>query len=211
MRTIVAADGKPLNVLGQLTLTFAIGHSCVDCKAVVADIQVDCIFGLDFLRACKGVVDVGQCTLLLGGELYSMTLEGDLGCFRVNNRKTARISPTAEVSRHASLDVEKKKLHAKSNLLEGCERLSDCYSTACFEQPQPVRKVEALQRAKTVQSRKRKRRSKVMCLSLQVPNEVRLSFKRSLTVCRGTANRKVMPFTLTDLDPAGHISSLERR
>lgn len=63
---ILIADGTPLKVYGTQEVQFSVQGMLFDHTIVVADLNVDGILGLDFLRLNKCAVDLEKCTLKFG-------------------------------------------------------------------------------------------------------------------------------------------------
>ena len=53
-------------------------------KVVVAEIGVDGILGLDFMKSHAYMIDVANKTTTLGGKNIELNLEGTIGCYRVH-------------------------------------------------------------------------------------------------------------------------------
>ncbi len=61
------ADGKHIEISGQVELPFEIGGRVVEQTMVVANLANDGLLGMDFFRKYNGVIDVGRNSLLLNG------------------------------------------------------------------------------------------------------------------------------------------------
>ena len=73
--TTVAADGLPLEVVGQVTLPVSLGNFKADQEfTVVQSLTVDCILGADFLVKHCAVIDCNTATLTLGSSSRSEVL-----------------------------------------------------------------------------------------------------------------------------------------
>lgn len=83
---ILIADGTPLKVYGTQEVQFSIQGMLFDHTIVVADLNVDGILGLDFLRLNKCAVDLEKCTLKFGQveKAVACQYRGKIGCFRVS-------------------------------------------------------------------------------------------------------------------------------
>lgn len=60
---ILNASGSVVSHYGKGTFSFQIGKSSQVLDAIVADISVDGIIGLDFLRKCNGNIDLQASSL----------------------------------------------------------------------------------------------------------------------------------------------------
>ena len=78
------ADGSPLMDLGMVSTRVMVGKQELTQEMVVADINVDCILGVDFLRSHSGSIDFGEDKMTLNGKLVP-TRSGLLRnqCYRV--------------------------------------------------------------------------------------------------------------------------------
>lgn len=65
---ILNASGSVVSHYGKGTFSFQIGKSNQVLEAIVADISVDGIIGLDFLRKCNGNIDLQASSLRLNDE-----------------------------------------------------------------------------------------------------------------------------------------------
>ena len=64
----VGANGMPLDVLGQTTLTVQLGDFQVEQDfLVVRDLSVDCLLGANFLTRHDALIDCGRMEMTLGG------------------------------------------------------------------------------------------------------------------------------------------------
>ena len=83
--------GSKLNVLGKTIIDFDIdGYVCSN-VAIVADINVDGILGLDFQRSHNCTIDVVKGSILIHGHRVSLQFEGQIGCYKVATAKTIRM------------------------------------------------------------------------------------------------------------------------
>ena len=96
-QTIMSANGTPLSVRGKSEFNFTIDKKTYHNDAVVTDIKVDGILGLDFLKANNCTIDMSKEVLNINGKDIRMSIEGSLGCFRVTAVETVSIPPRSEV------------------------------------------------------------------------------------------------------------------
>ena len=73
---ILSATGTPLNIFGKALIKFKFGKKIIYQTVMVSDINVDAILGLDCLQNNKGVINLHDKTLVLGGETHSLKFEG---------------------------------------------------------------------------------------------------------------------------------------
>jgi hypothetical protein len=69
-QTIVAANDLPLRIEGKGTFQLALDNVTTFVQAVVVDIKVDGILGLDFLSDTNGIIDMTDKTLKIDGKIY---------------------------------------------------------------------------------------------------------------------------------------------
>ena len=93
----VTANGTPLNVIGQITLTVAMEQfTCDHTFAVINNLTVNCLLGADFLRKHEAILDFQNGTLVLGAHTipihagYSYTAQTD--CMAVTLRSNIEIA-----------------------------------------------------------------------------------------------------------------------
>lgn len=90
---IVDADGTPLIVQGRGPFTIKLGTQKLCCKAVVANVKVDRILGLDFLESDRCLIDVCGKRKYINGLEHKLQLYESTGCCRISLCKTTQISP----------------------------------------------------------------------------------------------------------------------
>ena len=86
----VTANGTPLNVVGQITLTVTMEQfSCNHTFVVINNLTGNCLLGADFLRKYEAILDCQNGTLVLGAHTipihagYSHTTQTD--CMTVSS------------------------------------------------------------------------------------------------------------------------------
>lgn len=82
-QVITSASGSRLCQYGKADFVIEIERSRETVKIMVADISVDGILGLDFLKAYKGDINFERSSLKLNNEDCRFPREGTLGCYRV--------------------------------------------------------------------------------------------------------------------------------
>ena len=94
---IFTASGNKVEVRGKTTVIVDLCDiQCVS-EMVVADIDVDIIIGLDFLRKHKCKIDVTEETLSIRDRVSKLKLAGKLGCYRITASETVEIPPMSEM------------------------------------------------------------------------------------------------------------------
>jgi predicted aspartyl protease len=90
-REILTASGSKLTVLGKTIIDIDInGYVCSN-VAIVADINVDGILGLDFQRSQNCTINVAKGSILIHGHKVSLQFEGQIGCYKVATAKTIKM------------------------------------------------------------------------------------------------------------------------
>lgn len=96
-RPIVTANGSRLKTDGLVTITFKLGNENFVQAFAVAEIGVDGILGLDFLRDQMCNLDMSSMTLRVRNKLFNLHLEGKIGCCRVTLADNVCIPPGSEI------------------------------------------------------------------------------------------------------------------
>lgn len=80
---VFTADGDELAVEGKVSVEMEIGNHLVMTLALVADLQVEGILGLDMIKSLGMIIDAKQSILSFNDDRIPMVWEGKFGCFRV--------------------------------------------------------------------------------------------------------------------------------
>ena len=65
----VGANGSPLDIVGQIMVTVALGDFIIDHNFVaVCNLTVDCLLGADFMKHHAAILDCNHSILSLGRE-----------------------------------------------------------------------------------------------------------------------------------------------
>ena len=73
---ILSVNETPLDVLGQTEVGITIGESRLQQAVVIANIHVDGILGMDFLKECNCIIDLQRDTLSVSGMEHPLRTEG---------------------------------------------------------------------------------------------------------------------------------------
>ena len=96
-REILTASGSKINIFGKTIIDIDInGYVCSN-VAIVADINVDGILGLDFQRSQNCTINVAKGSILIHGHKVSLQFEGQIGCYQVAMAKAVRMPSRREV------------------------------------------------------------------------------------------------------------------
>ncbi|VDI32101.1 Hypothetical predicted protein [Mytilus galloprovincialis] len=105
-RDILTASGHSLHVSGKTELEIETDtFKCIS-AAIVADINVDCILGLDFLRTHEANINIYKGTLTIKGHEVRFYVQGHIGCDRVAVSETINIHPRSEIFVNGAISDE---------------------------------------------------------------------------------------------------------
>ncbi|CAC5412259.1 unnamed protein product [Mytilus coruscus] len=96
-RDIITANGDSLHMSGKTELEIETDKFKNTNTAIVADINVDCILGLDFLRTQEAYMNISKGTLTIKGHEVRFYVQGHIGCYRVAISETVNIPPRSEI------------------------------------------------------------------------------------------------------------------
>ena len=96
-REILTASRSKLNVLGKTIIDIDInGYVCSN-VAIVADINVDGILGLDLHRSQHCTINVAKGSILIQGHEVCLQFDGQIGCYRIAMAETVNMPPRSEI------------------------------------------------------------------------------------------------------------------
>ncbi|VDI22073.1 Hypothetical predicted protein [Mytilus galloprovincialis] len=96
-REILTANGSPLVLFGKTIIDIELnGYVCSNI-AVVADLQIDGILGIDFQRNQDCVINLTRGSIWVNGRETRLHFEGQIGCYRVSVAQTVQLPPRSEV------------------------------------------------------------------------------------------------------------------
>jgi predicted aspartyl protease len=91
---VYMADGKQLTLEGKVDVEMQLGNHIFKVAALVADIHVDGILGLDVIKRFGMIIDTKHGSLIFAEEEIPLRYEGKFGCFRVEAQETpSTVSP----------------------------------------------------------------------------------------------------------------------
>ncbi|CAG2249542.1 unnamed protein product [Mytilus edulis] len=82
-QVIISANGTELSIAGKGMFCIEIGQDKFIVEALVADISIDGILGLDFMKKNNCKIDLQQETLQCKSNTYPMAFSGKIGCYRI--------------------------------------------------------------------------------------------------------------------------------
>lgn len=94
---VFTASGSEIEVKGKTTVMIEICGIQCPAEMIVADIDVDVIIGLDFLRKHNCKIDVTKEKLKIKNKFCNLKLTGKLGCYRVTVSRTIEIPSMSEM------------------------------------------------------------------------------------------------------------------
>ncbi|CAG2245269.1 unnamed protein product [Mytilus edulis] len=95
-REILTTNGSPLNVFGKTIIDIDINGYVYSNIAVVADLNIDGILGIDFQRSHSCVIDITKGNIWVNGRETRLLFEGQIGCYRVYVATTVKLPPTSQ-------------------------------------------------------------------------------------------------------------------
>ena len=94
---IFTASGVQINVRGKASVMVDInGMHCMT-EMAVADIDLDAILGLDFLKANRCQLNIDDNSLLINDKPCKLTMDGKIGCYRITVADKVEIPSRSEV------------------------------------------------------------------------------------------------------------------
>ncbi|VDI80984.1 Hypothetical predicted protein [Mytilus galloprovincialis] len=94
---IKSACGNYLNLRGKGKFKLDFGTERFTSEAVVTELQVDGILGLDFMKKNKCLVDVSENIFHIDNLSVPLIFQGTLGCFRVVSTESVTIPAPSEI------------------------------------------------------------------------------------------------------------------
>ena len=111
-QTIVIANGTNLSSIGQSLFNLKMGNQQCGIEAVIADLAIDEILGLDFVQRYNYLIDLRGNVLCFVNEELPLYIEGQVGC--------AQEGTEMIVERHVQC-VSKLRTFSKSALSQLCD------------------------------------------------------------------------------------------
>ncbi|CAG2215715.1 unnamed protein product [Mytilus edulis] len=95
-QVIISANGTELSIASKGMFCIEIGQDKFIVEALVADISIDGILGLDFMKKNNCKIDLQQETLQCKSNTYPMAFSGKIGCYRISAAEDISIPPGTE-------------------------------------------------------------------------------------------------------------------
>lgn len=102
---VFTASGNPVKIKGSVSVIIELGGVRSVTKLIVADIDIDAILGLDFLKANNCQIDIINNVLKIKGRQCKLNLTGKLGCYRVTVSERTELPPRTEMMIEGKVDV----------------------------------------------------------------------------------------------------------
>ncbi|CAG2228135.1 Transposon Ty3-G Gag-Pol polyprotein,Transposon Ty3-I Gag-Pol polyprotein [Mytilus edulis] len=96
VQTIMSANGSELNVTGKGEFHIWIDHNVYLAEAVVADLALYGIIGLDFLKKNRCLINLQEEHMVCNNQVIPLNFTGQLGCYRVSVVEDTCIQPGTE-------------------------------------------------------------------------------------------------------------------
>ena len=105
---VYTASGNPIDVKGKVQVMVDVnGIQCLT-EMVVADIDVDGLLGLDFLKKNNCTLDMKRDILTVKGRICKLSVDGKIGCYRISVSETVRIPSMSEAIIEGKVNVSIK-------------------------------------------------------------------------------------------------------
>ena len=95
-RDILTANGESLQVEGRAVVDIQFENFQCSNIAVIANINVDGILGLDFMRSQSATIDIERNIVKVQGHELGVQMLGQIGCYRVSVSETVTLPPRTE-------------------------------------------------------------------------------------------------------------------
>jgi hypothetical protein len=124
---VLIADGTPLKVYGSKEVKFSIQDMVFDHTMVIADLSVDGILGLDFLRAHQCSLDLNGCSLTFGkvGKSVACQYKGNIGSIRVTLCENLEKLPQSEVVTYCDVNNQDTQNCPAVGIVEPCKKFNE--------------------------------------------------------------------------------------
>ncbi|VDH96598.1 Hypothetical predicted protein [Mytilus galloprovincialis] len=96
-REILTTNGSPLIVFGKTIIDIEINGDVCSNIAVIADLNVDGILGIDFQRSHSCVINITKGNILVNGKETRLHFEGQIGCYGAYVASAVQLPPRWEV------------------------------------------------------------------------------------------------------------------
>ncbi|CAC5418552.1 unnamed protein product [Mytilus coruscus] len=117
--TVRSVCGNKLELRGKSTFNLRFGPNKLQSEAVVTDLQVDGILGVDFMKRHNCLIDVKNGLFCIGDFKVDLCFQGSIVCYRVVASEAVVIPPRSEIVINGTVCLaEGQKLLADNALLE---------------------------------------------------------------------------------------------
>ena len=94
---VSTASGESVEIKGKTSVFIDIGGMQYTCQVVVADIDLELIMGLDFLKTNECQIDVVHNILSIHGKSFDLLCNGKLGCYRISVFEKVNVPAMSEM------------------------------------------------------------------------------------------------------------------
>ena len=102
---MVAVNGLKLKILGYWDFGITIGGYTYSKMAVVAELNMTGILGLDFMTQCESSIGLKQKLVVTDGKRIRCDMKGKIGCYRVSLVETLSIPLVHEMLTCSQINV----------------------------------------------------------------------------------------------------------
>ncbi|CAC5403371.1 unnamed protein product [Mytilus coruscus] len=95
--TVRSVCGNKLELRGKDRFNLHFGPNMLQSEAVLTDLQVDGILGLDFMKRHNCLIDVKNGLFCIGDFKVDLCFQGSIGCYRVVASEAVVIPPRSEI------------------------------------------------------------------------------------------------------------------
>ena len=94
---VFTASGDRIEIKGKTSVFVELDSIHCPCNILVANIDLDLILGLDFLKKHNCQIDVANNSLKVQDKTCPLNMTGKIGCYRVTISNTVEIPPRSEI------------------------------------------------------------------------------------------------------------------
>lgn len=156
---ITSANGTDMTVAGKGKFEFKIGTDNYTAEAVIADLTIDGIIGLDFMKKNNCLINIGEGTMYCNKQEVPLQFTGKLGCYRVAVTEDINIPAGSEIiSKGQLVDFQTKDNGVAIGMIEPCEKFIEkekalvAHTLVKSEAMVPIRLMNVAENAKIIRS-----------------------------------------------------------
>ncbi|KAK3106230.1 hypothetical protein FSP39_015710 [Pinctada imbricata] len=96
-RKVLTANNEPLKIIGLTTVSITVAGKSYSTPVLVADVSVEGVIGLDFMKENSCAIDICNQNMTLSGNTVPLITQGHIGVFKIALADTVRIPPRSEI------------------------------------------------------------------------------------------------------------------